>query len=336
MPAKEHRQTVMFSATFPKRIEKLVDRFLRPDHTYRLTIGKRGGACEHIIQVVKDVSYNLRNAECAADIRALSAAAAAAAIEADIAAANATTTPSDSSGSAPSPEVAVGATIVFVEKHKTCFALAGWLNQQGFSAVAIHGKMEQWAREEAITKIRAGEANVLVGTSLAARGIDIANVAQVINYDLPKDVGTYTHRIGRTGRAGHEGRAVSYYSDRTDGKIGRPLCQLLHESEQEVPAWLAQLARWRAPPPPRDDDDFGRDGDRRGGDSRRRSRSRDRDRGRRSRSRERDRSPRRGDRTDRGDRGSDRGGGRDRGSDRGGGRDSRRDDDRRSDHRERR
>ena len=72
-----------------------------------------------------------------------------------------------------------GISIVFVEKHRTCDSLRSFLCDKGHEAVAIHGKHEQWVREEAIASIKAGTAKILVGTSVAARGLDIPQVAQV-------------------------------------------------------------------------------------------------------------------------------------------------------------
>jgi superfamily II DNA/RNA helicase len=94
------------------------------------------------------------------------------------------------------------------------------LYQQGFPAAALHGDMQQSARNRTLTKLRRGEIRILVATDVAARGIDVAGISHVINFDLPKQAEDYVHRIGRTGRAGANGTAVSLVSNR-DGILLR-------------------------------------------------------------------------------------------------------------------
>ncbi len=84
------------------------------------------------------------------------------------------------------------------------------LEKESISAAAIHGNKSQLAREKALDSFRKGKINVLVATDIAARGIDVANISHVINYDLPHDPESYVHRIGRTARAGKEGIAITF------------------------------------------------------------------------------------------------------------------------------
>jgi superfamily II DNA/RNA helicase len=84
------------------------------------------------------------------------------------------------------------------------------LEDRGFDASPLHGDMQQVAREKALKKFRSGDLRVLVATDVAARGIDVADVTHVINYSCPEDEKTYVHRIGRTGRAGATGIAVTF------------------------------------------------------------------------------------------------------------------------------
>jgi ATP-dependent RNA helicase RhlE len=83
------------------------------------------------------------------------------------------------------------------------------LNKNGIQAVAFHGDKSQGARTEALAKFKSGKTRVLVATDLAARGIDIQGLPLVINYELPRSPKDYIHRIGRTGRAGATGHAIS-------------------------------------------------------------------------------------------------------------------------------
>jgi superfamily II DNA/RNA helicase len=87
--------------------------------------------------------------------------------------------------------------------------IADRLNIAGFSAAALHGDMHQGARNRTLDGLRRGNVKVLVATDVAARGIDVPNITHVVNYDLPKFPEDYVHRIGRTGRAGRNGLAIS-------------------------------------------------------------------------------------------------------------------------------
>ncbi len=100
--------------------------------------------------------------------------------------------------------------LVFTRTKHGADRLAKNLNKQGLSAAAIHGNKSQNARQKALADFQNGRINILVATDIAARGIDIADLPHVINYDLPADSETYVHRIGRTGRAGKEGIALSF------------------------------------------------------------------------------------------------------------------------------
>ncbi|MFI6218419.1 DEAD/DEAH box helicase [Nocardia brasiliensis] len=102
-----------------------------------------------------------------------------------------------------------GATMVFTRTKRTAQKVADDLAERGFSVGAVHGDLGQIAREKALTKFRKGAIDVLVATDVAARGIDIDDVTHVINYQCPEDEKTYVHRIGRTGRAGRTGVAVT-------------------------------------------------------------------------------------------------------------------------------
>jgi len=103
-----------------------------------------------------------------------------------------------------------GLTIVFTRTKRAAQRLAEDLEERGFDASPLHGDMQQVAREKALAKFRSGNLRVLVATDVAARGIDVADVTHVINYSCPEDDKTYVHRIGRTGRAGASGVAVTF------------------------------------------------------------------------------------------------------------------------------
>jgi len=103
-----------------------------------------------------------------------------------------------------------GLTIVFTRTKRQAQRIADELVERGFKASPLHGDMAQAAREKALTRFREGKIQVLVATDVAARGIDVQDVTHVINYTCPEDEKTYVHRIGRTGRAGATGIAVTF------------------------------------------------------------------------------------------------------------------------------
>lgn len=102
-----------------------------------------------------------------------------------------------------------GKTIIFARTKRSAGALAEELASRGFSVGAVHGDLGQGAREQSLNAFRTGTVEILVATDVAARGIDIDDVTHVINYQTPDDPMTYVHRIGRTGRAGHSGTAIT-------------------------------------------------------------------------------------------------------------------------------
>ena len=103
--------------------------------------------------------------------------------------------------------------LVFASSIRTADNVANKLKKHGIEAVSFHGDKSQGARTDALTKFKAGKIRVLVATDLAARGIDIKLLPHVINYELPRSPKDYIHRIGRTGRAGSEGEAISLVSE---------------------------------------------------------------------------------------------------------------------------
>lgn len=102
-----------------------------------------------------------------------------------------------------------GLAMVFCRTKRTCADLAENMTERGFAAAAVHGDLGQGAREQALRAFRNGKVDVLIATDVAARGIDVEGVTHVVNYQCPEDEKTYLHRIGRTGRAGASGVAVT-------------------------------------------------------------------------------------------------------------------------------
>jgi ATP-dependent RNA helicase RhlE len=109
--------------------------------------------------------------------------------------------------------------LVFSRTKHGANKLATHLDKQGISAMAIHGNKSQSARERALSMFKSNKIRVMVATDIAARGLDIADLPHVVNYELPNIPEDYVHRIGRTGRAGKAGNAVSLVSDVEEGYL---------------------------------------------------------------------------------------------------------------------
>jgi superfamily II DNA/RNA helicase len=114
-----------------------------------------------------------------------------------------------------------GRTLVFVRTKRGADRLVKRLRSREFDAVAMHGDKSQGQRERALARFERGDVDTLIATDVAARGIDVADVTHVINFDAPGDQDAYTHRIGRTGRAGNRGAGISFVLADQVGEMGR-------------------------------------------------------------------------------------------------------------------
>ncbi|MCA5921759.1 ATP-dependent RNA helicase SrmB [Pectobacterium brasiliense] len=143
--------------------------------------------------------------------------------------------------------------IIFVRKRERVHELVAWLREAGINSCYLEGEMVQAKRNEAIKRLSDGRVNVLVATDIAARGIDIDDVSHVFNFDLPRTADTYLHRIGRTGRAGRKGCAISFVEAHDHlllGKISRYLNEPLKPRviEELRPATKAPSAKTTGKP----------------------------------------------------------------------------------------
>merc|ERR1719502_1943058 len=130
-----------------------------------------------------------------------------------------------------------GKTIVFVNTKRAADTLEMDLSDLGCPAASVHGDKDQRQRERALNAFKTGRIDVIIGTDVLGRGIDVPEVIHVINYDAPDDIEDYTHRIGRTGRAGHTGLATTMLNS-ANRNIFRDLHSMLTTSKQETPEWL--------------------------------------------------------------------------------------------------
>jgi superfamily II DNA/RNA helicase len=124
-----------------------------------------------------------------------------------------------------------GLGLVFVRTKRGADRLAHRLKAHGVSALAMHGDLTQAARERALARFEAGKVSTLVATDVAARGLDVQNIAKVINYDPPEDDKAYVHRVGRTARAGRAGTGVTLVTPDQQGDISRMAARLQLEDE---------------------------------------------------------------------------------------------------------
>jgi len=136
--------------------------------------------------------------------------------------------------------------LVFTQTKRGADALASQLADSKFPAVSIHGDKSQPQRDYIMRQFKTGRTNILVATDLAARGLDVADIRYVINYDFPTHIEDYIHRVGRTGRAGREGVSYTFFT-REDYKHATKLIDILEETEQSVPDELFRIARRPAP-----------------------------------------------------------------------------------------
>jgi ATP-dependent RNA helicase DDX23/PRP28 len=109
--------------------------------------------------------------------------------------------------------------IIFVRERVDTETIANYLNKCGFNAVTLHGSKTQEQREKALKSLKDGVNDILVCTNVAARGLDIEGVNHVINYHAPSNIVDYTHRIGRTGRAGRKGMATTFLTSADEGLL---------------------------------------------------------------------------------------------------------------------
>jgi len=132
--------------------------------------------------------------------------------------------------------------LVFVETKKGCDMLTRSLRMDGFQARAMHGDKSQEERDWVLQQFKNCTSTLLVATDVAARGLDVDDIRMVVNFDFPNDMESYIHRIGRTGRAGKKGIAVSFFVSQKNSRIARELIGILNRTQQNVPPELQALS----------------------------------------------------------------------------------------------
>uniref|UniRef100_A0A7S2XX29 RNA helicase n=1 Tax=Fibrocapsa japonica TaxID=94617 RepID=A0A7S2XX29_9STRA len=200
------RQTLMWSATWPKEVQGLARDFLT--NYYQVTVGSLE------LSANKDVTQIIECLEDFGKYRKLQ------------------------------EHLREGGghlkTLIFVETKKGCDALTRSLRMDGYHARCIHGDKNQDERDWVLREFREDKIELLVATDVAARGLDVKNIVRVVNFDFPGNMEDYVHRIGRCGRAGAKGTAISFFASK-NAKMARELIEILNKNGSHVPQELAQF-----------------------------------------------------------------------------------------------
>ncbi|KAL7075422.1 hypothetical protein ACQ4LE_004911 [Meloidogyne hapla] len=192
---KKYRQTVMFTATMSSAVERVARQYLRrPAIVY---IGSAGRPTERVEQIVIMMSEEMKRKKIVELLF--------------------------------EPNLYIPPIIIFVNQKRGADLLGKGLQKIGFNPCILHGGKGQEAREYALDALKTGAKDILVATDVAGRGIDVKDVSLVINYDMTKSIEDYTHRIGRTGRAGKKGKAITFITPE-DKDLFYDLKQCLLES----------------------------------------------------------------------------------------------------------
>ncbi|KAK9466671.1 P-loop containing nucleoside triphosphate hydrolase protein [Lipomyces arxii] len=203
------RQTVLFSATFPKQMEALARKVLTKP--VEIVVGARSVVADEITQIVEvrpeDTKF-VRVLELLGDLYNKDEDA---------------------------------RTLIFVERQEGADHLLKQLMTRGYPCMSIHGGKDQLDRDSAIVDFKNGVVPILIATSVAARGLDVKQLKLVINYDCPNHMEDYIHRVGRTGRAGNHGTAVTFVTPQQDHDAV-DIAKALRLSKQPVPEPLQKLA----------------------------------------------------------------------------------------------
>jgi len=207
------RQTLMWSATWPKEVRNLASDFL--NDFIQVNIGSMDLAANHrITQIVEVVSEGEKRDRMIKHMEKVMDGA-------------------DSSNKI----------LIFTGTKRVADDITRFLRQDGWPALSIHGDKLQNERDWVLDQFKTGKSPIMVATDVASRGIDVRNITHVLNYDYPNNSEDYIHRIGRTGRAGAKGTAITFFTA-DNAKQARDLVSVLQEAKQQIDPRLAEMARY--------------------------------------------------------------------------------------------
>ncbi|TNJ29576.1 Superfamily II DNA and RNA helicase [Giardia muris] len=241
------RQTLLFSATFPKEIRNMALDFLRSNRLVEITVGQIGSTNPNLAQRVVLVEHGFRKLDLLRDYltgkseelnRMLHEV-----YGSHDDAATAHNYPRGAAATGKRNSVAQiiipYQTIVFTNFKMEANRIFKYFGALGCRVAVIHGDMSQASRENNLKLFKSGETNVLIATDVAQRGLDIPHVRLVLNYDVPGNIDDYIHRIGRTGRVGRPGLAITFIVPRSDPpNTLRDIRRKLREAKQPIPGWF--------------------------------------------------------------------------------------------------
>jgi len=204
------RQTLLFTATWPKAVKKIAAKYLKADFVH-VNVGKTDelaantAVCQEFLKKGDDEKED-------ALWRIL----------ADL--------PDDAK------------LICFANTKRRIEGLQKVFWEKGFESAALHGDRAQWERDRDLEAFTTGKTWLLFATDVCARGLDIKEVTHVVNFDMARDVESYIHRIGRTGRAGAKGTSITFWNEDYDTECAPALVKIAKEAGQQVPEWLDRAA----------------------------------------------------------------------------------------------
>ncbi|WPJ63797.1 hypothetical protein SMAC4_02116 [Sordaria macrospora] len=207
------RQTLMWSATWPKEVRNLASDFLT--NFIQVNIGSMDLAANHrITQIVEVVSESEKRDRMIKHLEKIM------------------------EGRENTNKI-----LIFTGTKRVADDITRFLRQDGWPALSIHGDKQQNERDWVLDQFKTGKSPIMVATDVASRGIDVRNITHVLNYDYPNNSEDYIHRIGRTGRAGAKGTAITFFTT-DNSKQARELVGVLQEAKQQIDPRLAEMARY--------------------------------------------------------------------------------------------
>ncbi|SPB48475.1 unnamed protein product [Aspergillus niger] len=205
------RQTCMWSATWPKEVRQLASDFL--NDYIQVNIGSMDLSANHrITQIVEVVSDFEKRDKMIKHLEKIM-------------------------------ENRANKCLIFTGTKRIADEITRFLRQDGWPALSIHGDKQQQERDWVLNEFKTGKSPIMVATDVASRGIDVRDITHVLNYDYPNNSEDYVHRIGRTGRAGAKGTAITFFTT-DNSKQARDLVTILTEAKQQIDPRLAEMVRY--------------------------------------------------------------------------------------------
>jgi len=209
------RQVLMWSATWPKEVRQLAAEFMSTADTIQVSVGSWDTKANHdVTQIIEVISPYDRNSRLYKVLRSVMGG---------------------STGTDKKAKV-----LIFTATKRGCNDITRNLARDGWPVTGMHGDKEQTDRDRALEDFKSGRCPIMVATDVASRGIHVDDISHVINFDFPLNIEDYVHRIGRTGRVGKKGTAISFFT-KDDAKRANRLIEVLEEAQQIVPKELRDM-----------------------------------------------------------------------------------------------